>query len=80
MWHSFRIKYYENDANLYQGTLFSNPGLRNRMGEMFGGHSIFNQMRYENIRELFWDVKLGQLVDENGTRNKPEIEMILVQQ
>jgi len=77
MWHTFRSKYYENDANLYQGTIFSNPGLRNRMGEMIGGHSIFSQMRYENIRELFWDIKVGQLVDENGIRNKEEVELIL---
>jgi hypothetical protein len=47
------------------------------MGEMFGGHSIFSLVRYENIRELFWDVKVGQLVNENGIRDKPEIEIIL---
>jgi hypothetical protein len=47
------------------------------MGEMFGGHSIFSPMRYENIRELFWDVKVGQLVNENGIRDKPEVEIIL---
>jgi hypothetical protein len=36
-WHIFRNKLYENDGNLYSASLFSNPGLRNRMNDMVGG-------------------------------------------
>ncbi len=76
-WHNFRCKYYENDGNMYEGTLFSNPGIRNRMGEMFGGRSIFNVERYENIRHLFWNIKIGKLCNEHGIIEKPEVEHML---
>jgi hypothetical protein len=36
-WHTFRSKLYENDGNLYSASIFSNPGIRNRMNEMVGG-------------------------------------------
>ncbi len=36
-WHIFRGKLYENDGNLYSASIFSNPGIRNRMNEMVGG-------------------------------------------
>jgi hypothetical protein len=49
-WHEFRNKLYEND-NLHSAGLFSNPGIRNRMGEMLGGGNIFGQGRYEQIRD-----------------------------
>jgi hypothetical protein len=55
-WHDFRNKLYENDGNLYSAGLFSNPGLRNRMGEMLGGGNIFGWERYEQIREQYpWE-------------------------
>jgi hypothetical protein len=62
---------------LYEGTLFSNPGIRNRMGEMFGGFSIFNNQRYENIRHRFWNIKIGKLCNEHGIIEKREVEHML---
>jgi hypothetical protein len=55
-WHEFRNKVYENDGNLYSAGLFSNPGLRNRMGEMLGGRNIFSMAKYELIQEQIWDI------------------------
>jgi hypothetical protein len=76
-WHDFRIKLYENDGNIYSAGLLSNPGLRNRMGEMLGGGNIFAWGRYENIREGIWDIPLGVFCLEEGIREKAEIQRIL---
>jgi hypothetical protein len=76
-WHDFRSKLYENDGNIYSAGLLSNPGLRNRMGEMLGGGNIFAQGRYENIREGIWDIPLGVYCLDEGIRDKEEIQGIL---
>jgi hypothetical protein len=76
-WHEFRNKLYENDGNLYNASLFSNPGIRNRMNEMVGGGNIFAQGRYETIREGIWEIPVGILCLEDGIRDKGEIENIL---
>jgi hypothetical protein len=76
-WHEFRSKLYENDGNIYSACLFSNPGIRNRMNEMVGGGNVFGHIRYENIREGIWEIPLGVLCTENGTRDKMEIENIM---
>jgi len=76
-WHDFRTKLYENDGNLYSAGLFSNPGLRNRMGEMLGGGNIFGWGRYERIREQIWDIPLGVYCLEEGIRPKEEIQNIM---
>jgi hypothetical protein len=76
-WHEFRQKLYENDGNLYNAILFSNPGIRNRMNEMVGGGNVFGQGRYELLREGIWDIPLGVFCIEEGVRTKPEVENIL---
>ncbi len=76
-WHEFRNKLYENDGNFYNASLFSNPGIRNRMSEMVGGGNIFAQARYETIREGIWEIPVGVLCLEEGIRDKGEIENIL---
>jgi hypothetical protein len=76
-WHEFRGKLYENDGNFYSAGFFSNPGIRNRMGEMMGGMNIFSQARYELIQEQFWDIPVGVMCLENGIRDKEEIQNIL---
>jgi hypothetical protein len=76
-WHEFRNKVYENDGNLYSAGLFSNPGLRNRMGEMLGGRNIFSMAKYELIQEQIWDIPLGVYCLEEGIREKGEIQEIM---
>jgi hypothetical protein len=76
-WHIFRGKVYENDGNLYSGNLFSNPGMRNRMGDMIGGGNIFSQAKYDNIRERLWDIPLGVFCLEEGIRERDELQMML---
>ncbi len=41
-WQYFRHKLYENDGFMHHAYLFSNPGMPNRMGEMFGSGNIFS--------------------------------------
>jgi hypothetical protein len=76
-WHEFRNKVYENDGNFYSAGLFTNPGLRNRMGEMLGGGNIFAAGRYEQIREQIWDIPVGVYCLEEGIRDKQEVQMIM---
>jgi hypothetical protein len=76
-WHDFRNKVYENDGNVYSAGLFSNPGLRNRMGEMLGGRNIFSIVKYEQIQEQIWDIPLGVYCLEEGIREKGEIQEIM---
>ena len=76
-WHEFRGKLYENDGNLYSATIFSNPGVRNRMGEMLGGGNIFSQQRYEGIRDNLYTVELVNICTPEGIKDKPLIAMIL---
>jgi hypothetical protein len=76
-WHEFRNKVYENDGNLYSAGLFSNPGLRNRMGEMLGGRNIFSIAKYDLIQEQIWDIPLGVYCLEDGIREKGEIQEIM---
>jgi hypothetical protein len=68
---------YENDGHLYQATLFSNPGIRNRMGIMFGGGNIFGLARYENVRHMLLDIKLTQIVEEEGIKSKEQMSAIM---
>jgi hypothetical protein len=76
-WHVFRNKLYENDGNFYSASLFSNPGLRNRMNEMVGGGNIFSNIRYEQIREHIWEIPVGVFCLEEGIRSKMEVKNIL---
>jgi hypothetical protein len=76
-WHEFRSKLYENDGNFYSAGLFTNPGLRNRMGEMVGGGNVFAREKYENIRENIWDIPVGVYCLEEGIREKGEVERIM---
>jgi hypothetical protein len=76
-WHTFRNKLYENDGNLYSASLFSNPGIRNRMNDMVGGGNIFSRGRYELIQEQIWEIPLGVFCLEEGIRSKTEVEHIL---
>jgi hypothetical protein len=46
------------------------------MNEMVGGGIVFGQLRYENIRDGIWEIPLGVLCTEDGTRDKVEIENI----
>jgi hypothetical protein len=72
------IRYlYENDGNLYSAGLFSNPGLRNRMGEMLGGRNIFSMAKYDLVQEQIWDIQLGVYCLEDGIREKGEIQEIM---
>ena len=57
--------------------MFSNPGIRNRLGEMLGGGNIFSNHRYGTIREGIEDICLGVFCLENGIRDKGEVENIL---
>jgi len=75
-WHEFRGKLYENDGNLYKGTVFSNSGIRNRMGDMLGGGNIFSAVRYEGIRENLTHVKVGELCNETGVMNREIVAAI----
>jgi hypothetical protein len=76
-WHIFREKLYENDGNLFNAGLFSNPGIRNRMGEMLGGGNIFSRIRYEGIRDSLWEIPLGVFCLEDGIREKGEVQNII---
>jgi hypothetical protein len=76
-WHDFRCKLYENDGNIYSAGLFSNPGLRNRMGDMLGGGYIFSMGKYEQIMERIWNIPLGVYCLEEGIRDRLEIQRIM---
>jgi hypothetical protein len=76
-WHEFRNKVYENDGNVFSAGIFSNLGIRNRMGEMLGGGNIFGRGRYELIQEQIWDIPLGVFCVEEGIREKWEIQNIM---
>ena len=60
-WHEFRGKLYENGGNLSKAKVFSNPCIRNRMGDMLGGGNICGAVRCEGIREDLTHVKVGEL-------------------
>ncbi len=53
-WHYFRQKLYENDGYMYHAYFFSNPGMRNRMGEMYGSGNIFSIAKDDDLRETVW--------------------------
>jgi len=76
-WHKFREKMYENDGNMYKAVIFGNPGLRNRMGIMLGGGNIFGRVRYERIRQHLEEIKVGEVCEEEGIKNKEDINQIL---
>jgi hypothetical protein len=55
---------------MYHAYFFSNPGMRNRMGEMFGSGNIFNMGKYDEIRETVWETRIGDLLQ----RDEPKIK------
>jgi hypothetical protein len=71
--HMFRNKMYENDGHLFKTNIFSNLGIRNRIGIMLGGGNIFGWVRYENVRHMVLDIKLEDLVEEDGIKSKEVI-------
>jgi hypothetical protein len=75
--HEFYSKVYENDGNVFSAGIFSNLGIRNRMGEMLGGGNIFGRGRYELIQEQIWNIPLGVFCVEEGIREKWEMQNIL---
>jgi hypothetical protein len=76
-WHYFRHKMYENDGYMYHAYFFSNPGIRNRMGEMYGNSSIFNAVKYDEIRETIWETKIGDLCQMDEPKSKIGMEAVL---
>jgi hypothetical protein len=76
-WHYFRHKLYENDGFMYHAYFFSNPGMRNRMGEMFGSNNIFSVVKYDEIRETVWETKIMDLVRRDEPKSKIEMEAVL---
>jgi hypothetical protein len=68
---------YENDGFMYHAYLFSNPGLRNRMGEMYGSGNVFSVGRYDEIRETVWEAKIGDLCVQGEPKSKMEMEAAL---
>jgi hypothetical protein len=71
-WHEFRNKVYENDGNLYSAGLFSNPGLRNRMGKCWGEeiYLVLSMNSYRNKYGIYHYL-------EDGIRDKGEIQEIM---
>jgi hypothetical protein len=76
-WHYFRHKLYENDGFMYHAYFFSNPGMRNRMGEMFGSSNVFSAGKYDEIREIVWETKVGDLCLRDEPKSKNEMEAVL---
>jgi hypothetical protein len=62
---------------MYHAYFFSNPGMRNRMGEMFGSSNVFSAGKYDEIRETVWETKVGDLWFGDDPRSKIEIEAVL---
>jgi hypothetical protein len=73
-WSCFREKVYQNDGNFYSATIFGNPGIRNRMGEMLGRGNVFSNERYDEVKELIADKKFGEICLEKDILAKEEIE------
>jgi hypothetical protein len=76
-WHYFRSKMYENDGFMYHAYFFSNPGMRNRMGEMFGSGNIFSMGKYDEIRETVWETRIGDLLQGDEPKSKIEMEAVM---
>ncbi len=76
-WHYFRHKLYENDGFMYHAYFFSNPGMRSRMGEMFGSSNVFSAAKYDEIRETVWETKVGDLCLRDEPKSKMGMEAVL---
>ncbi len=76
-WHIFRAKVYENDGNIYCAQLFENPGITNRMGRMLGRGNILSARRYDGMGAAGWKIKMGEVVNEEGIKDKDTLSQIL---
>jgi hypothetical protein len=76
-WHIFRAKVYENDGNLYSAQLFENPGVTNRVGRNIGKGNVFSVRRYELLGNDARKLCLGEIVTEDGIKEKETISEIL---
>jgi hypothetical protein len=76
-WHIFRTKVYENDGNLYSAQLFDNPGITNRVGRTIGKGNVFSARRYELLGIEAKKVCMGEIVTEEGMKDKDTISEIL---
>jgi len=76
-WAEFRVKVYENDGNIYMAQIFGNPGIKNRMGRPLGSGNILSRIRYEQVRVRMEEIKLIEIVTENGIKEKADISAII---
>ncbi len=47
------------------------------MGEMFGSSSIFSAVKYDEIREMVWETKVGDLCLRDEPKSKIGMEAVL---
>jgi hypothetical protein len=76
-WAEFRVKVYENDGNIYMAQIFGNPGIKNRIGRPLGSGNILSRIRYEQVRGRMEEIKLIEIVTENGIKEKADISAII---
>ncbi len=68
---------YQNDGNLCSAQLFDNPGITNRVGRTIGKRNMFSARRYELLGIEAKKVCMGEIVTEEGIKDKDTISDIL---
>jgi len=76
-WSEWRKYVYENDGNLFKAQIFGNPGLTNRYGRKIGENNVLSRRRYNQHKERLEEIKLLDLVEEDGIKPRNEIAGIL---
>jgi len=73
-WLEFMGKFYENEGRLVKAKLFFNPVIKDRLGLVLTGTSIFSVRNLENVREQLDSIQVEDLYLNGTVKSKEEIE------
>lgn len=76
-WHKFRKKYYENESNIYEAKIFSNPEISSSVGQKLE-ITIFHGNRIQVVMESLQTIRLSGILDNTGRiKEKIDIEQLI---
>jgi hypothetical protein len=76
-WHKFRKKFYENESNIYEDKIFSNPEILSSVGQKLE-ITIFHGNRLQVVLESLQTIRLSGILDNTGVvKEKIDIEQLI---